>query len=75
MPEKANNNQPEEKNEGETDVKIEREITQTDKLNKRLLVSCLQLINSGAGQSLSNFSAELQSSTNIPQDQLDELNN
>lgn len=73
MPEKANNNQPEEKNEGETDVKIEREITQTDKLNKRLLVSCLQLINSG--QSLSNFRAELQSSTNIPQDQLDELNN
>lgn len=73
MPEKANNNQPEEKNEGEADVKIEREITQTDKLNKRLLVSCLQLINSG--QIVSNFSAALQSSTNIPQDQLDDLNN
>lgn len=73
MPEKANNNQPEEKNEGEADVKIEREITQTDKLNKRLLVSCLQLINSG--QSVSNFSAALQSSTKIPQDQLDDSNN
>lgn len=70
MPEKANSNQPEEKNEGEAEVKIEREITQTDKLNKRLLVSCLQLINSG--QSVSNFSAALRSSTNIPQDQLDD---
>lgn len=73
MPEKANHNQPEEKNEGEADGQIEREITQTDKLNKRLLVSCLQLINSG--QSVSNFSTALQSSINNPKDQLDDLNN
>lgn len=28
------------------EIKFEREITQTDKLNKRLLASCLQFINS-----------------------------
>lgn len=42
MPEKAASDSTE-KN---TNVRNEREITQTDKLNKRLLTSCLQFVNS-----------------------------
>lgn len=41
MPEKTGNDSTE-KN---LNVRIEREITQTDKLNKCLLTSCLQFVN------------------------------
>lgn len=69
MPEKANSQPDDKSDEG----KIEREITQTDKLNKRLLVSCLQLINSP--QSVPHFSSALQSSFITPKEQLNDLNN
>lgn len=45
MPEKADGNKLEDSSLS-AKPKFEREITQTDKLNKRLLTSCLQFINS-----------------------------